>query len=226
MGRLVPFIIQQNFCIVLHIADHYGSTDLHLGRVRLGILHRKVQAVLFFSGSIHQGFSRHVDRAVRRLRVPRLRGRNNDILPESDISIICVGYNAYTGTKAKGRSIRCVVTALIGAFHLVLDVLNAVFSIFGLIAIGIYRGIFDYLGGVFRLLLALFLVLGFFRIGFVFLGISSCIVLVLLVSSCRCSILTLVGIRCRFHRIVYRHFQSDNIVLGLDIHSACRNGAV
>ena len=129
MGRLVPITIQHNIGIVLHIANQYGSAYLYFGRVRLRILHREVKAVLFFRRGIQQSFSRHVDRTVRRRRTLRFCSRNNSVFPNGNIGVILVGKDAYAGTEAKSRGFRCIVAALIGAFYLILDILNAALAV-------------------------------------------------------------------------------------------------
>ena len=99
LGRLVPCAVNQDSSIVLHIADQYGCADLHLGGVSLGIFHCKMQAVPL--RGFHNGLCTNIDRTVRRFRTRRLCGRNNDILPNSDIGVVVVGKDAYAGAESK-----------------------------------------------------------------------------------------------------------------------------
>ena len=99
LGSVRPFAVNQNNSVVLHIADQYGCADLHLGGVSLGIFHCKMQAVPL--RGFHNGLCTNIDRTVRRFRTRRLCGRNNDILPNSDIGVVVVGKDAYAGAEAK-----------------------------------------------------------------------------------------------------------------------------
>ena len=167
LGRVGPIGIHQYRSIVLHIADQHGCADFYLGGVGLGVLNRKMQAVLLRPGGCHQAFSRYVDRSVRCLLTLRICGCNDDVLPDGDIGVVFVGKDSYAGAEAKSGSFLFIIAAIIGAFQLVFDILDAAFAIctcgvFGLFIIdGIHRSIFDCLCGIDGLSFALNLVFRF-----------------------------------------------------------------
>ena len=156
MGRLLPIAVQQDYSIVLHIADQHGCADLHLG-IGLGILHRKLQAVLFIFGGLQDCLGRHTYRAVRPFLALSLCSREDSVLPYGDIGIILIGKDTYSGAKAKSGGLRPIAAAFIGALYLVLHLLDAALGILGLPVLGgVYRGLLDELGGIAGLFLMLF----------------------------------------------------------------------
>ena len=184
LGSLCPIAVHQYRSVVLHIADQDRCADLHLG-VGQRILHGKLQAVLCFSRSSHHGPGIHIDRTVHRLRTFHGGSVYDNVLPNGHIGVVCIGDDTYAGAKAKGRGLLCIVAACIGAFHLVLDVLDASFAITarGVLRLavgGVHGRILEHLGGIDGFLFALFLVLGFLRIRFVALCIGVRIVLLLI----------------------------------------------
>ena len=234
LGRLRPVVaVQEDGGVVLHIADENGRADFHVG-VGLAVLHRKAEAVLLFGGGLHDGLGVHVDSAVGRLRLVYRRSRNGGVFPNRDIGVVCVGNNADGSAEAKGGILLVVVAAVVGAVHFVLDVLGAAFavrarSVFGLfvvLGIHILGGVFDRIGWVDGLFLALFLVLGFPRVAFVLLIRRVFVVLRLFRIACLRGAFPRVAARSLLRLVVHRHFQPVDPVLRLDIHGARRDGAV
>ena len=222
MGKVSPVAVQQNVCVVLYVADENGGADFHLV-VGQRVLHRKLGLV---RGGRDQRLGVDIDRAVRRCCIRWLCSCNDNILPNGDIGVVCIGNDAYAGAKAKCRGLRRIVAARIGAFHFVFDVLDAAFAVTAcrVLCLGVGRvhiGVFDCLGGVDGLFLAVYLILGFPGVAFVFLLLD---VLIVRVVVPRFGVLALLRICWRF--VAHRHFQPGDGVRRVDAHGSRRDRAI
>ena len=227
LGKLRPVAvaIHEDSGVVLYIADQNRGADFYVG-ARLGVLHGKLETVFLLSGGLHKRVGTHIDSAVCRLRILDGRSRDNNILPDGHIGVIGVGNDAHGGAEAKGGVFLSVIAALVSTFQFVLDILDAAFTIaargvFRLVVVRVHERILEDFGGIDGVLLALFLVLGFFTLLFGRVRI----VLLLFRFGCLRSVLARFTSRRR-SGVIHRHLHPGDIIFRFDIHGSCRNGTI